>query len=62
MPHDLQVLSEVSKHEVTSKQVLICVTMSNTVLWDVNTFTELDVSYIPQHSDEGGSPFLSKRR
>jgi hypothetical protein len=61
MPHALQVLSEVSKHEVTFKQALTCVTSSNIVLRDVRTFSELDVSYFPQHS-EGGSPFLSKRR
>jgi hypothetical protein len=45
MPHALQVLSEVSKHELTFKQALTRVTTSNTVLWDVRTFSELDVSY-----------------
>jgi hypothetical protein len=32
MPHALQVLSEVSKHEVTFKQGVTCLTTSNNVL------------------------------
>jgi hypothetical protein len=44
MPHALLLLSEVLKHEVTFTQARSCVTTSNSVLWDVRTFSEVVVS------------------
>jgi hypothetical protein len=42
-------------------EALSGVTTSITVLWNVRTGTEIEFSYIPEHSEEAGSP-VSQRR